>query len=280
MLNLQIFKFYKIFILFFCLLPINVPIAFAETDLKKMQITEPPNAGVIKHLHYPLSKNVQKTSEILTPLDLKKSLIPLAELKDFEELPLFMGIRSTASLNKALKIVTKKSSEVPPIAFYYLSHALAEEKNFESAAFYYTLAELRNSFDKLRFPPYKIVPKAREEFKNLTEDQKLNTPKVQAKIINPQRAYEPLVQNLGQKTRAWIIQNPPKYADILERVKLWDKATEYGYKPPYDLSSAVDEKEWAGLLEKNRTNFFEVQKIFLENLESNPKNPSSRPSGR
>lgn len=220
----------------------------------------------------------------LKPLDETSALIPVDQLKDFDQLNLFMALRNDDQIEKAKKIVTLTPDAVPPIAYYYLAHAIANTNDMEAAAFYYYVAELRNTFDALRFPAYRLEPKNKNQPTTKTTDQIGAVPQTSPRFVDPRGAFNDMTASLGRPIRAWIVKHPDKFRTVLARVKLWDAATAYRYRPPYDLSSAVDFKTWPDMLKTARVSFFETQNSIaaqLDGASSSPDNATApRPFGR
>jgi hypothetical protein len=255
-------------------------IAFAEPSrpLRNMMVT--PQESLPENIVPTLQSNIVKPPIILKKIDSKQALKPLAELREFESLSDFFKLRDPKSIAKARNTMSLYAPQIPPLGFYYLANALAREGDMSSAAFYFYAGDLRNSFDEKRFPPYQYQSPTLDTSKTKSDDQKIILPENSNKIIDPQSSYRDIIRSLGAPIRAWVVKHPTEFRDVLARVKLWDEATEYAYRPPYDLTSSKPEAEWHQLLTTTRTEFFTLHEGYINELETSQPPTTLRPFGR
>lgn len=266
----------KFILIFIVLLGITPAFAESSKTLKTFSVT-PTDAELPPIQALPPTQN---PAPILKALNTDKAILPLDNIPEFEHLSFFMALRTNNDITHAKKIITLTPDQIPPLAYYYFSSALAQNNEIESAAFYYYLAELRNEFDKLRFPPYEIKSGYQDQSTTKTKDQ-LGQPPIKSKrMIDPRAAYNDITTQLGTPVRAWIVKHPEKFEAVLARVKVFDEATRYNYRPPYDLSKAMPVKEWAGLLTAARKDFFQTQNTIAAQLKGVKKPNAPRPFGR
>jgi hypothetical protein len=272
-------KFYLYLILGFTMIVGNEANA-SETSrpLKNLMVT--PETSLPANIVPVLPSKPIPSQIILKKIDSKQALKPLAELREFEDLSDFFKLRDPKSIKNACKIMSLNASRIPPLGFYYLANALAREGDMSSAAFYFYTGELRNSFDEKRFPPYQYQSPTLDTSKTKSDDQKIILPKNSNKIIDPQGSYRDIIRSLGAPIRAWVVKHPAEFRDVLARVKLWDEATEYAYRPPYDLTSSKPETEWPQLLTATRADFFTLHEGYINELETSQPPPTLRPFGR
>ena len=270
-------KFNLIFILSF--LVSSSAIAQTKTETKNLKSLSVTESETTIQAPDALNSNLMPQA-IFKPLDLNKTIIPLDTIPEFAELSFFMGLRNEHDINRAKKIVTQKPDQIPPLAYYYLSNALVKTNDSEAAAFYYYLAELRNEFDKKRFPPFEVKSGYQDLSKTKSKDQISAPPTRTKNIIDPRSGFNDITEQLGRPVRAWIVKNPASFKSVLARVELFDKATAYNYRPPYDLSRARDIKDWANLLKSTREEFFQTQRQIADQLKSIEAPQAARPFGR
>lgn len=252
----------------------------ATPAMKNFKVTSPNTAP-----EYPVPALTPTTkpknmANILKPLSVDNAIKPLDDITEFEFMSEFLSLRSDERIARARTIVTERPDAVPPLAYYYLARALADKGDFDSAVFYFYVAELRNEFDKARFPVYQLKKPNEDKPTMRTPNQIGAVPTTAPRIVDPRSGYNDLIKNLGKPIRAWIVKHPDEFRTILARVKLWDAATPYAYRPPYDISGAVDIKTWPTLLSKTRSAFFATQLSTAGEIEQIEPFTTPRPFGR
>jgi hypothetical protein len=248
--------------------------------MKNFKVTSPATDAPDDHPVPYLKAPTPTTEPLLKPLKPDDAIKPLDDIPAFESMNEFLSLRNDSRLARAREIVTNTPDAVPPLAYYYLARALADKNDFGSAVFYFYVAELRNEFDRARFPVYQLKKPDADKPTMLTPNQIGAVPSSAPRIVDPRSAYNNLIKNLGAPIRAWVVKHPDEFRTILARVKLWDEATPYAYRPPYDISGVVDAKTWPSLLTKTRSAFFATQQSVAGELESIDEFTPPRPFGR
>jgi hypothetical protein len=189
------------------------------------------------------------------PLATDKIFIPYKDTKDWPELRAAMLITSDSELERVLSAVKAAPGEVPPSALFMIAKSLAEKNRMPEAAFYYYAAQLRASFDTIRFPIRAEVPPP-VILKGKVPDQAQTVPTGPPKIINPHEQVDMLSRLAGESIGQWVMADPARLDKVITDVKAWDAATTYAYKLPYDVVFSQDEKTWPELLTTTRNDFF------------------------
>lgn len=227
----------------------------AVPKMRHMSVTSAPSDPAAN------GKNAAEENPDITEKKIVKPLPPEQAIKKLDgltEWPYYtdlMTIGNDTAIDKVVRMIDIDPGSVPPKGLLYAAKALSDRGAMEQAAFYYYAGQLRALFDMARFPSYKLGDDAKNKDRR-TDDQIGRIPSAPPATVNPHEELSVLSLSIGQSISNWAMKDPDRLEALMLKVREWDLATPYAYKPDYDTSRAAPFETWAQLLAKTRNDYF------------------------
>lgn len=134
---------------------------------------------------------------------------------------------------KALETVLKTPDEYSALILYFGAHVAFNEKRVEDSAFLFYAAQLRARFDRVCFPPQ------------------------QTGGNSPFTLLGALSQQLGSAINPAVMAEPKAFLNAIERVRNWTPKASKEYRPGYEFTERLSEKDAIEAAKPNRTEFLD-----------------------
>lgn len=203
-------------------------------------------------------------------LSVEQALRKPDELKTWSQMSAVVTLSNKDDTDKMVRTVEADPGSVPPQALFFLAQALADQNRMSDAALYYYVAELRNSFDQARWPasldPVDVKRLQTEDKKSPDQRGHVAGPSV-ARLQDPHSDVSAMSTTIGARVSRWMFSDPVRAEATMLRVKEWDLAAPYAYKPNGELPEAVPFEKWGTLLSTTREAYYLRMSEFLTGLK-------------